>query len=116
MPFILKALPNAKIVHLIRDPMDASFASYKQLFADTYAHSYDQSEMARHHIRYLKLMQVWRDRFGDRFFDISYEATARDLEPNARALINFLDIPWQSSCLEFHKQDTAVSTASASQG
>ncbi|HFB67273.1 MAG TPA: sulfotransferase family protein, partial [Aeromonadales bacterium] len=40
IPLILKALPNAKIVHLVRNPMDACFASYKQLFADAYLHSY----------------------------------------------------------------------------
>ena len=115
IPLILKALPNAKIVHLVRDPMDACFASFKQLFADAYLHSYDQSEVARHHARYLELMQHWRERFPGRFFDISYEDTARDLEPNARALMNYLDLPWEDACLDFHQQDSAVSTASAVQ-
>ncbi|GAB3049396.1 tetratricopeptide repeat-containing sulfotransferase family protein [Simiduia litorea] len=115
IPFILKAFPNAKIVHLTRDPMDACFASFKQLFADAYLHSYDQAEMARHHSRYLKLMALYRERFAGRFFDISYEATAQDLEPNARALIGYLELPWQDACLNFHQQSGAVSTASAAQ-
>jgi Flp pilus assembly protein TadD len=115
LPLILKALPNAKIVHLRRDPMDACFASYKQLFADAYLHSYDLEEMARHHCRYLDLMDTWRERFGDRFFDISYEETVSDLEPNARALIEYLELPWEDQCLDFHKQEQAVSTASAVQ-
>jgi len=85
--------------------MDACFASFKQLFADAYLHSYEQAEMARHHARYYHLMALWRERFGDRFFDISYEA----------ALIDFLGLPWEDSCLEFHKQKTAVTTASAVQ-
>ena len=115
LPLILKALPNAKIVHLTRNPMDACFSSFKQLFADAYPHSYDQAEMARHHARYYRLMAVWRERFGDRFFDIAYEDTARDVEPNARALIDFLELPWEDACLNFHKQDAAVTTASAVQ-
>lgn len=115
IPLILKALPNAKIVHLRRGPMDACFASFKQLFADAYPHSYEQGELARHHARYFKLMQTWRERFGDRFFDISYEDTAANLEPNARALIDFLELPWENACLNFHQQDTAVTTASAVQ-
>lgn len=115
IPLILKALPNAKIVHLTRNPMDACFASFKQLFAEAYFHSYDQAEMARHHARYYHLMSIWRERFGDRFFDISYEETARNLEPNARALIDYLELPWEDACLHFHKQDTAVTTASAVQ-
>jgi len=115
VPLILKALPNAKIIHLTRNPMDACFSSFKQLFADAYPHSYDQAEMARHHARYYHMMALWRERFPGRFFDISYEDTARDLEPNARALIDYLELPWEDSCLHFHKQDTAVTTASAVQ-
>lgn len=115
IPLILKALPNARIVHLTRDPMDACFASFKQLFADAYPHSYDQEELARHHARYYHLMALWRKRFPGRFFDISYEETAGNLEPNARALIDFLGLPWEDACLEFHVQTAAVATASAVQ-
>ncbi|MDH4049043.1 MAG: sulfotransferase [Gammaproteobacteria bacterium] len=115
LPLILKALPHAKIVHLVRDPRDASFSSFKQLFADAYLHSYDQREMARHHARYWHLMQLWRERFPGRFFDMSYEATVQDLESNARALIEYLELPWEDACLSFHEQKTAVSTASAVQ-
>ena len=115
IPLILKALPNARIVHLRRNPMDACFSSYKQLFADAYQHSYDQEEMARHHARYFRLMETWRERFGGRFFDIAYEDVASNLEPHARALIDYLDLAWDDACLEFHKQKTAVATASAVQ-
>ncbi|MDA0339916.1 MAG: sulfotransferase, partial [Proteobacteria bacterium] len=115
LPMILAALPNARIVHLQRDPRDACFSSFKQLFADAYLHSYDQTEMARHHARYAHLMSVWRDRFGDRFLDVSYEQTVQDLEPNARRLIDFLGLAWEPACLDFHQQTSAVSTASAVQ-
>ncbi|MEM6486191.1 MAG: sulfotransferase [Pseudomonadota bacterium] len=115
IPLILKSLPNAKIVHLRRGPMDACFASFKQLFADAYPHSYEQSEMARHHARYFKLMDTWRQRFGDRFLDVSYEDTAANLEPNARELISFLGLPWEDACLSFHEQEGAVTTASSVQ-
>ncbi len=112
---ILAALPNAKIVHLTRDPMDACFASFKQLFADAYLHSYDQREMARHHARYRRLMEVWRARFPGRFLDISYEDTAADLEPSVRRLLTFLGLPFEEACVSFHSQASAVSTASAVQ-
>ncbi len=115
IPLILKALPNAKIVHLTRDPMDACFASFKQLFADAYPHSYDQGEMARHHARYFHLMALWRERFPGRFLDIAYEDTAGNLEPNARLLTQFLELPWEDACLHFHEQAAAVTTASAVQ-
>ncbi len=115
IPLILKALPNARIVHLVRQPMDASFASFKQLFADAYLHSYQQDEMARHHVRYLKLMDIWRERFPGKIIDVSYEATASNVEPHARQLIAQLELPWEDQCLKFHEQKTAVSTASAAQ-
>jgi hypothetical protein len=71
--------------------------------------------MARHHCRYRHLMEVWRDRFPGRFFDISYEDTVLDLEHNARELIHYLDLPWEDACLRFHERSEAVSTASAVQ-
>ena len=73
IPLILKALPNAKIVHVVRDPLDACFASFKQLFADAYPHSYDLEETARHFVRYHRLMALWRERFPGRFLDVGYE-------------------------------------------
>ncbi|NNC78019.1 MAG: tetratricopeptide repeat protein [Woeseiaceae bacterium] len=115
LPLILKALPNAKIVHLRRNPMDACFSSFKQLFADAYPHSYEQAEIARHHARYFHLMEYWRERFGDRFHEVEYEKIAADVEPNARALIEFLGLPWEEACLNFHQQTSAVTTASAVQ-
>jgi len=112
---ILAALPNAKIVHLVRGPMDACFASFKQLFADAYLHSYDQEEMARHHVRYRDLMAHWHREFPGRIIDISYEATAADLEPNARKLIAALELDWEDACLNFHESSAGVATASAVQ-
>ncbi|NVJ97607.1 MAG: sulfotransferase [Alphaproteobacteria bacterium] len=115
LPLIAAALPNAKIIHIVRDPMDSCFASYKQLFAEAYYHSYDQEEMARHHVRYRKLMDTWRDVLGDRILDVEYEAVVQGLEPEARRIIDFLGLDWQSACIDFHNQDAAVTTASAAQ-
>ncbi|NNC58109.1 MAG: tetratricopeptide repeat protein [Woeseiaceae bacterium] len=115
VPLILMALPHAKIVHVRRNPMDACFASFKQLFADAYKHSYEQREMARHHARYFHLMQHYREQFGGRYFEIAYEDAASNLEPNARALIEYLELPWEDDCLNFHAQKTAVTTASSVQ-
>ncbi len=115
IPLILAALPNAKIVHVRRNPMDACFASFKQLFADAYKHSYDQLEMARHHARYCHLMQHYREQFPGRYFEIRYEEAASNLEPNARALLEYLELPWEDDCLSFHAQNVVVTTASSVQ-
>ncbi len=115
VPLILAALPNAKIVHLTRHPMDACFASFKQLFADAYFHSYDQREMARHYIRYWRLMEHWRRVYPGRILDVAYEAVVSDVEPEARRLIAHLGLAWEEACLRFHERDDAVATASAVQ-
>jgi hypothetical protein len=115
IPLILAALPNAKIVHLQRDPMDACFATFKKLFADAYPHSYEQQEMARHYARYWQLMADWRERFPARFLEVSYENVVRNFEPSARAIIDYLQLPWEDSCLQFHEQRAAVTTASVVQ-
>jgi hypothetical protein len=60
-------------------------------------------------------MEVWRQRFPGRFLDIAYENVAQDLEPSARRLIEWLELPWEDACLDFHRQDSAVTTASAVQ-
>ncbi|MBT5074947.1 MAG: tetratricopeptide repeat protein [Kordiimonadaceae bacterium] len=114
-PLIAAALPNAKIIHVTRDPMDACFASYKQLFADAYFYSYDQAEMARHHVRYRHLMSHYREVLGDRMIEVAYEDVVSDMEGQARRLTNYLGLEWQDASLEFHKQKTAVTTASATQ-
>ncbi len=114
-PVIAAALPNAKIIHVTRDPMDSCFSSYKQLFAEAYYHSYNQGEMARHHCRYRKLMEHYRSVLGDRMLDVAYEEVVVDLEAQARRITEFLGLDWQDASLEFHKQKTAVTTASAAQ-
>lgn len=115
LPHILAALPNARIIHLVRDPRDACFSVFKQLFADAYPHSYDLGEMGRHFVRYHRLMAIWRERFGDRFLDVRYEDVVDNLEDNARNILAHLELPWEEACAQFHRQDSAVSTASAVQ-
>lgn len=115
LPLILAALPQARVIHVRRHPVDACFASFKQLFADAYPHSYDQTEMARHYLRYDRLMSIWRERFPGRFYDVDYESVTANLEEEARGLIDYLELPWEPQCLAFHEQATAVTTASAVQ-
>lgn len=115
VPIIAAALPNAKIVHVTRDPMDSCFSSFKQLFADAYYHSYDLEEMARHHVRYRRLMAAWHERLGDRMLTVSYEKTVKETELSARNIMNCLSLRWQDSILNFFEQEASVTTASAAQ-
>jgi hypothetical protein len=112
---IANALPNACIVHVSREPIDSCFASYKQLFADAYLHSYDEVEVARHYIRCRRLMDHWRTVLPGRFLDVAYEDVVDDVEREARRLIDYLGLAWEDTCLEFHRNAASVTTASALQ-
>ena len=115
VPFILAALPNARIIHLKRGAMDTCFSVFKQLFTSAYPHSYDLEEMARHFVRYRRLMDLWRERFDGRFIELSYEGVAADFETTARDLVERVGIGWEDACGRFDKQATPVATASSVQ-
>ena len=60
-------------------------------------------------------MDHFRHEFPGRIIDISYEATASDLEPNARSLIDNLELDWEDDCLNFHESSSGIATASSVQ-
>ncbi|HEY9143436.1 MAG TPA: sulfotransferase [Arenimonas sp.] len=112
---IARALPQAKFLHLVRDPMDVGFSNLKELFADAYPHSYDQVEMAGHLRRYQALMAHWHAAFPGRILDVPYDALVTDTEATARRVFEFLDLPWQPGVADIAGRRGAVATASAVQ-
>lgn len=112
---IARALPQARILHMVRNPMDTCFSNLKELFADAYPHSYDQREMAAHYGRYRRLMDHWHASFPGRVHDVRYEELVSDPEPVARALMTFCGLPWQADSLRIEARDGAVTTASSVQ-
>lgn len=115
LPLILAALPNARIIHLRRDPMDTCLAIFKQLFADAYLYSYDIGELARHIARYRHLMRVWRERFGGRFIEVDYEHLVAKPEDALRDVLQYVGLSWNEACLDYFRSASATSTASAHQ-
>ncbi len=115
LPLIAAALPGARILHMMRDPMDTCFAIYKQHFGDAYLYSYDQRELARHYVRYAQLMNIWRERLPGRFLDVSYEDLIRNTESVTRQVCEYLDLPWEENCLRYYDDTGTVTTASAAQ-
>ncbi len=112
---IAKALPNARIIHVTRNPMDTCWSNFKQLFGDLYEYSYDLEDTARYILLYDRLMSHWRDVLPGRFIDLAYEDLISDPEHQARRLLEYCDLPWQQDCLDFHRSRDAVTTASSVQ-
>jgi tetratricopeptide (TPR) repeat protein len=114
---IALSLPRAKIVHVTRDPRDTCFSCFANLFRlGDIPYSYDLETLGRHWVRRQSLMAHWHALLpADRIMQLSYEDLVGDTERVLRTLLDFLDLPWNESCLDFHRQKRAVHTVSAGQ-
>lgn len=112
---IVSMLPDAKIIHCRRNPIDTCLSCYKQSFARGQYWSYNLEELGEQYKLYEDLMEHWRTVLPGRFLEIDYEETVSDLETQARKLIDYVGLEWNDACLEPHKQKRAVMTASKTQ-
>jgi len=112
---IAVALPDAKIIHCKRNPVDTCLSCYKQTFTLGHYWSYNLDDMADHYAHYYALMNHWREVIPDRFIEISYEDTVNDLETQARRLIDYVGLEWNDACLKPHKSKRSILTASKGQ-
>lgn len=115
---IARALPNARIVCLRRNPMDTVWSNYKNLFASQsayYAYSYDLMDTARYYARFDRLMALWDRLMPGRVLQLSYEALVADQEGETRRLLAHCGLEWDDACLSFHENKAAVATPSAAQ-
>lgn len=110
------ALPHAKIIHAMRDPMDSCFSCYSRLFNDTMEFAYDQGTLGRYYVRYMTLMRHWhRVLPPGTLLDLPYEDMVADTEGQAKRILEFVGLPWDPACLEFYKNERLVKTASVAQ-
>lgn len=113
---IYLALPNAKIIHAMRDPMDSCFSCFSRLFNDTMEFAYDQQTIGRYYQRYMRLMNHWRKVLpAGTILDLPYEDMVAHTETQSKRVLEFVGLPWNADCLEFYKNDRLVQTASVAQ-
>jgi len=116
LALIAAALPQARIVHLRRNPMDACYAMYKTLFRMAYPFSYDLDDLGRYWLGYQQLMAHWRRWLpADRFLELDYEHLVTGQEAASRRLIAHAGLPWEPACLSFEHNPHPTLTASAAQ-
>ena len=108
-------LPKAKIIDARRNPMDTCFSCYKQLFARGQAFTYDQTEIARYYLNYIRLMDHWDEVLPGHVFRVQHEQLLEDQEKVTRDLLNFCELDFEHATLEFYKNSRAVKTASSEQ-
>ena len=109
-------LPYAKIIHVRRNPVDTCLSCFTRLFARHQDATYDLRELGLHYRNYARLMAHWRAVLPEgRFLEVQYEDLVADTETQARRLIAAVDLPWNDACLDFHRTQRSVRTASVTQ-
>ena len=113
---IYLALPNARIIHARRDPVDTCFSCFSKLFLAGHPYSYDLGELGRYYRAYDALMAHWRKVLPKGvMLEVQYEELVGDLEGQARSIVGHCGLEWDARCLDFHKTERQVRTASVSQ-
>jgi tetratricopeptide (TPR) repeat protein len=112
---IHKALPNARIIHLVRDPIDSCYAIYKTLFSQAYHFSYDLRELADYYITYHRLMKHWHAVMPGVILDVRYEDLVTDTEGQAHRILDCCGLDWQAEVLAPDANEEPSTTASAAQ-
>ncbi|HEY8085921.1 MAG TPA: sulfotransferase, partial [Methylophilaceae bacterium] len=109
-------LPNAKIIHVRRDPVDTCLSCFTRLFSHGQEYSYDLAELGQYYTGYEKLTQHWRKVLpAGAFMEVRYEDIVADMETHARRLIAFCGLEWDAACHDFYNTKRAIRTASVTQ-
>ncbi|MBT8472238.1 MAG: sulfotransferase, partial [Marinicaulis sp.] len=108
-------LPNAKIIDARREPMACCFSGFKQLFAEGQEFTYGLEQIGRYYRDYVELMRHWDDVLPEKILRVQHEDVLDDLDGEVRRMLDFCELPFETACLEFHKTDRSVRTASSEQ-
>ena len=109
-------LPNARIIHVKRNPVDTCLSGFTRLFNKSQHHSYDLAEIGRYYRNYAILMDHWREVLpAGAFYEVQYEEVVADHGTQARALLDYCGLEWDNACLDFHKTERNIRTASVTQ-
>jgi tetratricopeptide (TPR) repeat protein len=110
------ALPNARIIHLRRNPVDTCLSCFTTLFYEDLNFTYDLKELGAYYREYETLMTHWRAILPPGvMIDVQYEDVVADLEGQARRIVAHCGLEWDVRCLDFHQTERAVRTASMGQ-
>ena len=113
--FICRALPQARILHLVRDPLETCFSNLRELYSGINEHSYDQRELAGYFLQYRRLMAHWHAAFPGRILDVSYADLTADTGATMRAVSAHCGIDYVPAMDDPRSSTRVVSTASSVQ-
>ena len=108
-------LPNARVIHCQRNPIDTCLSCFKNRFALGHRFSYNLQELGKYYQLYKQLMSHWNDVLPDYIFHFQYEDLIADQEKQTRLLLEYCGLEWEESCLLFHQTERLVRTMSSLQ-
>jgi len=108
-------LPNAKIIHCKRNPIDTCLSSFRLQFNGKLEFTTDLVNLGKYYVAYSSLMDHWNEVFPGQILEVQYEDVVNDVETQTRRMIDFIGLEWEDSCLQFYSSKRSVHTASVSQ-
>jgi hypothetical protein len=108
-------LPNAKIIDARREPMACCFSGFKQLFAEGQEFTYGLQEIGQYYRDYVHLMEHWDAMLPGAVLRVQHEDVLDDLGGQVRRMLDYLGLPFEQACIDFHQTERAVRTASSEQ-
>lgn len=113
--FAARLFPAARFIHIRRNPVETGFSIHRRHFTQAWPFTTDLIDIAHYYAEHLRVAGHWADTLADRFAFVQYEDLVGDFEGQLRRLVAFCGLDWDEACLNYHQQDRAVMTFSASQ-
>lgn len=112
---IHRALPEARILNMVRDPVDVCFSNYRAYFGNAYAYSYDLDALAAHHLGYRRLIAHWHKVMPERILDVPYANLVHEPKATIGKVLEFCGLEWESRCEDIAGNQAPVATLSLAQ-
>ena len=114
--FMSAAFPDAKIIHIKRSPAAVCFSNFKTFFgAEGMLWSSSQTDVVEYYKMYSDLMNFWNMTFSNNFLEVQYETLTEKPNETIKQILDYCDLPFEQSCIDFHTSDRVVLTASQDQ-
>jgi hypothetical protein len=108
-------LPDARFVHVRRDPMDTCLSIYRELLGDFHSYAHDLNDLGHFYQLYEQMMEHWAETLGHRLHEIVYEDLVNDPQAETQRLLKFCGIPNNPACLAFHETERLIRSPAAAQ-
>jgi tetratricopeptide (TPR) repeat protein len=107
-----RALPQARILNLVREPMDVCFSNYRAMLGDSFPYSYQLDSLTQHYLQYRRVLAHWHSAMPGQILDVNYGDLVREPEETARKVFAFCGLDWEPGCADLTRNTSVVATLS----